>query len=73
VLRALAESDRSLGPVFDAALAAQAAGQKIGLPFCIIGGVALQRWGEPRFTKDWADVTGILERQGLGLDLDRVR
>ncbi|HTA30549.1 MAG TPA: nucleotidyl transferase AbiEii/AbiGii toxin family protein [Candidatus Cybelea sp.] len=21
-------------------------------PFCIIGGVAVQRWGEPRFTKD---------------------
>ncbi|MDB6003756.1 MAG: hypothetical protein JWR15_743, partial [Prosthecobacter sp.] len=21
-------------------------------PFCIIGGVAVQHWGEPRFTKD---------------------
>jgi hypothetical protein len=40
----------SLGPVFDAALAAQEVCKKIGLKFCIIGGVALQRWGEPRFT-----------------------
>lgn len=42
----------SLGPVFDAALAAQAACARLGLPFCVIGGVALQRWGEPRFTAD---------------------
>jgi hypothetical protein len=42
----------TLGPVFDAALAAQEACEKIGLKFCIIGGVALQRWGEPRFTAD---------------------
>jgi len=33
----------NLGPVFDTALAAQSACQEIGLPFCIIGGVALQR------------------------------
>jgi hypothetical protein len=50
----------SLGPVFDAALAAQAACEKIGLPFCIIGGVALQRWGEPRFTAD-ADLSVLVE------------
>ena len=41
-----------LGPVFDAALAAQEACKKIGLKFCVIGGVAVQRWGEPRFTAD---------------------
>jgi hypothetical protein len=23
-----------------------------GLPFCFIGGLAVQRWGEPRFTRD---------------------
>lgn len=115
----------SLGPVFDAALAAQAACEKIGLPFCIIGGfaertrVVLLRsdhgvgidvvlaglpyearvidrsspWKLDDSTtlrtcsaedllvmkafaardKDWADVTSILERQGLGLDLDLVR
>lgn len=25
---------------------------QLGLPYAIIGGVAVQRWGEPRFTKD---------------------
>jgi hypothetical protein len=42
----------SLGPVLDAALAAQNVCIAEHLPFCIIGGVALQRWGEPRFTAD---------------------
>jgi hypothetical protein len=50
----------SLGPVFDAALAAQAACTKLGLPFCVIGGVAMQRWGEPRFTAD-ADLSVLVE------------
>lgn len=66
----------TLGPVFDAALAAQEACEKIGLKYCAIDGVALQRWGEPRFTardKDWADVTSILERLGPHLGLDLVR
>jgi hypothetical protein len=26
--------------------------ERLGLPYAIIGGVAVQRWGEPRFTKD---------------------
>ena len=26
--------------------------QRAGERFCFIGGVALQRWGEPRFTRD---------------------
>lgn len=52
----------SLGPVFDAALAAQVACTKLGLPYCVIGGVALQRWGEPRFTAD-ADLS-VLVKQG---------
>lgn len=42
----------SLGPVFDTALAAQEVCNRTGLNFCVIGGVALQRWGEPRFTAD---------------------
>jgi len=42
----------SLGPILAAALAAQAAYEAIGLRGCVIGGVALQRWGEPRFTAD---------------------
>ena len=50
----------SLGPVFDAALAAQAACEEIDLEFCVIGGVALQRWGEPRFTAD-ADLSVMVE------------
>lgn len=45
--------------------------------FCLIGGLALQRWGEPRVTdptafasrpKDWVDLEGILIRQGERLD-----
>ncbi len=50
----------TLGPVLDAALAAQAACEKLGLSFCVIGGVALQRWGEPRFTAD-ADISVLVE------------
>ena len=50
----------TLGPVFDAALRAQGACEKLGLPFCVIGGVALQRWGEPRFTAD-ADLSVLVE------------
>ena len=50
----------SLGPVFDAALAAQAVCEGLGLEFCVIGGVALQRWGEPRFTAD-ADLSVLVE------------
>lgn len=50
----------SFGPVLDAALAAQAACEAIGLKSCVIGGVALQRWGEPRFTAD-ADLSVLVE------------
>ncbi|MFT3792880.1 MAG: nucleotidyl transferase AbiEii/AbiGii toxin family protein [Rudaea sp.] len=50
----------SLGAVFDAALAAQAAAEALNLPHCIIGGVALQRWGEPRYTID-ADLSVLVE------------
>ncbi len=53
----------SLGPVFDAALAAQEVCKKIGLKFCVIGGVALQRWGEPRFTAD-VDLSVLVEPGG---------
>lgn len=53
----------TLGPVFDAALTAQSACEKIGLSYCVIGGVALQRWGEPRFTAD-ADLSVLVEPGG---------
>ncbi|HRQ64854.1 MAG TPA: hypothetical protein PKZ76_08325 [Xanthomonadaceae bacterium] len=42
----------NLGPILDAALAAQAVCVSLELPYCVIGGVALQRWGEPRYTAD---------------------
>jgi hypothetical protein len=32
--------------------------RRIRLPYCMIGGIALQRWGEPRMTVD-VDVTVI--------------
>lgn len=78
----------TLGPVLDAALAAQEACDAIGLRACVIGGVSLQ--GETSLRtcsaedllvmkvfagrdKDWADVTSILERQGNKLNLTLVR
>jgi len=42
--------------VFTAALDLQDALVETGLPYCFIGGLALQRWGEVRFTQD-ADAT----------------
>jgi len=49
----------SFGPILDAAVAAQAAYESIGARGCVIGGVALQRWGEPRFTAD-ADLSVLV-------------
>jgi hypothetical protein len=53
----------TLGPVLQAALQAQAACDAAGLSSCVIGGVALQRWGEPRFTAD-ADLSVLVEPGG---------
>jgi len=39
-------------PWIDAAIAAQALCEERGFAFAFIGGVAVQRWGEPRVTKD---------------------
>jgi len=44
--------------VFVAALELQAALKETGRPFCFIGGLVLQRWGNPRMTQD-ADATVI--------------
>lgn len=41
-----------MNPVFAAALELQRWCLGRGWQFCIIGGVAVQRWGEPRFTRD---------------------
>jgi len=45
-------------PTLVAALELQSVLRESGRPYCIIGGVALQRWGEPRFTED-ADATVV--------------
>jgi len=42
--------------VIAAALELQAVCQQHGWRFCFIGGIAVQRWSEPRFTND-ADLT----------------
>jgi hypothetical protein len=46
----------SIQRVFGAALELQDRLVETGLPFCFIGGIAVQRWGEPRLTVD-ADAT----------------
>lgn len=46
----------NLHPVIVAALELQRAFEEFGRPFCFIGGLALQRWGQPRYTSD-ADAT----------------
>jgi len=38
--------------LFSLALEIQDACQNNGWPFCVIGGLAVQHWGEPRFTRD---------------------
>jgi hypothetical protein len=50
----------SMHRVFAAALELQAALEGLGRPFCFIGGLALQRWGEIRMTQD-ADATVLTE------------
>ena len=42
--------------LYEAALEVQSFMQRRGWRFCIIGGLALQRWGDPRVTRD-VDVT----------------
>ncbi|MSP96863.1 MAG: hypothetical protein EXR29_06480 [Betaproteobacteria bacterium] len=42
----------AIKPVFDAAREVQDFLRRSGCSFCFIGGVALQRWGQPRLTLD---------------------
>jgi len=42
----------SLNPIFAAPLEVQRVCEAAAFPFCFIGGVAVQRWGEPRLTAD---------------------
>lgn len=39
-------------PLLEAAVAVEKTLTNLGLPFCFIGGIAVQRWGEPRNTLD---------------------
>ncbi len=39
-----------------------------GEQFCLIGGLAVQRWGEPRVTRDWINLEAVLLRQRVTLD-----
>jgi len=45
-----------MNPLFGAALEVQSFMQERGWRFCVIGGLALARWGEPRATQD-VDIT----------------
>jgi hypothetical protein len=47
-----------VNPIFAAALEVQEFCRARGFHFCFIGGLALQRWGEPRLTQD-VDLTVI--------------
>ncbi len=46
----------NLAALLDAAVALEASLRRRGWRFCFIGGVAVQRWGNPRFTRD-LDIT----------------
>ncbi|MEO8549027.1 MAG: hypothetical protein ABI678_03620 [Kofleriaceae bacterium] len=47
-----------MNPIFEAALEVERAVRAAGFPFCFIGGVAVQRWGQPRMTAD-VDLTVV--------------
>jgi len=60
-----------MNELFTAALELQQFCDQRHWQFCFIGGVAVQRWGEPRFTGD-ADMTlltGFGEEEGFATDL----
>jgi hypothetical protein len=57
-----------VNPIFAAALGVQEFCRARGFGFCFIGGLALQRWGEPRLTQD-VDVTVI---SGFGQESEYV-
>jgi hypothetical protein len=64
-------SPEEVKPVFDAAREVQDFFRRSGLKFCIIGGLALQRWGQPRITKD-ADFTLLCALGDETETIDRV-
>jgi len=58
-------------PVFEAAREVQDFLRSSGSEFCFIGGVALQRWGQPRFTRD-VDLTLLCPLGSEAETIDRV-
>jgi hypothetical protein len=66
----------NLHPVILAACELQRALEEFGRPFCFIGGLALQRWGQPRYTSD-ADATVLTgwadDEAAVDFLLDRFR
>ena len=57
--------------VLEAALEVQRYLSRVGERFCFIGGIALQRWGEPRLTRD-VDVTVLSPFGEEGRSADRL-
>jgi hypothetical protein len=62
---------RALKPVFDAAREIQEFLRKSGSRFCFIGGLAVQRWGQPRLTAD-VDLTLLCPIGDEALAVDRL-
>lgn len=60
-----------MNPLFVAAAEIQNFLRQAGEQFCIIGGIALQRWGEPRFTRD-VDLTILCPLGSESAAVDRV-
>jgi hypothetical protein len=58
-------------PVFEAAREVQEFLQESGDRFCFIGGIALQRWGQPRFTRD-VDLTLLCPLGSESVVIDRL-
>ena len=58
-------------PVFEAAREVQDFLRRSGSEFCFIGGVALQRWGQPRFTRD-VDLTLLCPLGSEAGAIDRI-
>jgi hypothetical protein len=58
-------------PVFDAAREIQDFLRLSGSEFCFIGGIALQRWGQPRLTRD-VDLTLLCPLGGESEAIDRL-
>jgi hypothetical protein len=59
-----------MNAIFAAALDLQGFCDKRGWRCCFIGGLAVQRWGEPRMTRD-ADLT-LLELKNSLSNLDKL-